>query len=543
MRNSKSNSGRNGRSTDTKTSARSKYDKRSEGKFDKVQTSKSTMNDPNWYAANAQLLSDSASLAYSQAIGTPDMSFSSVDPIPRIDATTGELVSCKLVAAPGIMTIRLMPTIGISENNVSTVNIAASRLYSWVRHANAGSKNYDSPDLMMYLLAMDSIYSYYSYIVRAIGICRLYSQKNRYLSDGLLLALGVIPDSLQDNFAAARNKLNMLGAKMAALCVPSTMSYFVRHSWLYQNIYKDSPTEKSQMYAFVPDGFYKYSGFTDPTGGKLIYEKINTAGPSTIQQHLQNLEDMLNAVVADEDINIMSGDILKAYGAGELVIVGQVSEDFLLMPVYDEEVLMQIQNITVLSHVAASDITQDASGAILYRPKVAPFGPVTVKFARPGFKRITVRKDIVTPADTMVATRLTHPLVDLNPSMVGGNYPITSCGSEIATVLEIYNFASPEASPHSLIQIKMTLGNYGRLPTGEVINALDKCAVLSQFDWHPEFVFSVEGPKDTFKQVASVMDIDNYTVVTSTELDRMNDTALLSMFNVPAVAPYSSMVR
>lgn len=502
----------------------------------------SAMNDPAWYAANSQLLIDSASLAYSQAIGTYDKSFSGVEAITRINAATGNYTSGKLVAAPGLMTIRLMPTIGISKSNVSTVNIAASRLYSWVRHANSGAKNYDSPDLMMYLLAMDSIYSYYSYIVRAIGVCRLYSQKNRYMSDAVLTALGVIPSSLQDNFAAARNKLNMLGAKMAALCVPKTMPYFMRHAWLYQNIYKDSPTEKSQMYAFVPDGFYKYEGFTDPTGGKLVYQKINATGPSTIDDHLSKLEEMLNAVVADEDINIMSGDILKAYGAGDLIIVGQVPEEFLLLPVYDEEVLSQIQNTTVLPFVKASDITQDASGAILYTPKIDTV-TLEANFSNPGLKKITIRKDVVTPADTMVATRLTHPLSDLDPTMTGDDYPISSCGSEIAVMMQLYNLA--QAADESIFLARMEVWGFTFTDASAsgVSIIVDQCAQLANFDWHPELVIAVLKSEGVYNQMASIFDVDNYTTVTSTELDRMNDTALLSMFNVPAIAPYSSMVK
>lgn len=501
------------------------------------------MNDPGWYASNAQLLFDSASLAYSQAIGTYDEAFSGLVPLPRVNALTGSTVSGNLVAAPGIMTIRLMPTIGISKNNVSTVNIAASRLYSWVRHANAGSKNYDSPDLMMYLLAMDSIYSYYSYLVRAIGICRLFSQKNRYLANGILTALGVVPASLQDDLAAARNKLNMLGAKMAALCVPSSMPYFVRHSWLYQNIYKDSPTEKSQMYAFVPDGFYKYDGFTEPTGGRLVYTKVNASGPSTFQVHLAALEDMLNAVVADEDINIMSGDILKAYGSGELIIVGQVSEDFLLMPVYDEEVLSQIQNTTILAHAIASNITQDATGAILSAPTLAAITPDEIKFGKSGAKRITVRKDIVTPADTMVATRLTHPWMNLKKTDAGKDYPITSCGSEIAVMVDVHTLAVSADTAKEVFIARSSFGGYNGILPDAYLPALDRVTQLAEFDWHPEYVFLAGTDNTVWSECGSVFDIDNYTIVTSTELDRMNDTALLSMFNVPAIAPYSAMVR
>lgn len=58
-----------GKKTNDRSSKKQPYGKRGSSKtgapYDEVRTNKSSMNDPGWYATNAQLLSDSASLAYS----------------------------------------------------------------------------------------------------------------------------------------------------------------------------------------------------------------------------------------------------------------------------------------------------------------------------------------------------------------------------------------------------------------------------------------------------------------------------------------------
>lgn len=74
-------------------------------------------------------------------------------------------------SVPGILTIRFVTSLGVANGSVaSAINVAAKNIYSYVRFANSGARNYDSPDLMMYLLAMDSAYMFYAYLTK------LYSQ-------------------------------------------------------------------------------------------------------------------------------------------------------------------------------------------------------------------------------------------------------------------------------------------------------------------------------------------------------------------------------
>lgn len=68
---------------------------------------------------------------------------------------------------PGIMTFMYAPSIGVAfSTDSAAINVAAKNIYAYVRFANSGARNYDAPNLMTYLLALDSAYQIYACGVR-----------------------------------------------------------------------------------------------------------------------------------------------------------------------------------------------------------------------------------------------------------------------------------------------------------------------------------------------------------------------------------------
>lgn len=90
---------------------------------------KSKTNDPSWYAADATLMRDAASIPFSWSVGT------------TLDIGVDENY-----VVPGICAIDTVPSFGYSTDTTSPLNIAARSMYSFIRHANSGSANYDAPD-------------------------------------------------------------------------------------------------------------------------------------------------------------------------------------------------------------------------------------------------------------------------------------------------------------------------------------------------------------------------------------------------------------
>lgn len=172
-------------------------------------------NDPAWYASDPNLAKDAASIPFSWASGTES------------DITGGSSVvmatsrSRLKFTAPGVLVQYLTSSLGETESPASPINIASTAVYSYVRHANSGSSNYDSPDLMLYILAMGDILAMTNFCIRAYGVASLYSSRNRYLPDGLLRAMCIDPVDMRQNLAQYRYGLNLLMNKASSLAVPS----------------------------------------------------------------------------------------------------------------------------------------------------------------------------------------------------------------------------------------------------------------------------------------------------------------------------------
>ena len=117
---------------------------------DQINERYSKDNDWRWYAQNEQLLKDTASFSYNYPLGS----------LVQRTATGKEPVDT--TAIPGIMAVHVSPAFGGSDSRTSPINVAMRNIYSFVRHANSGHTNYDAPDLAIYLMAMDSCYSFLS---------------------------------------------------------------------------------------------------------------------------------------------------------------------------------------------------------------------------------------------------------------------------------------------------------------------------------------------------------------------------------------------
>lgn len=527
MRNN--NSKRNTKSARPETTAKGKQFKGRRRSSDTVSDNSVTnkgYNDPSWYAASAELLRDSASLSYNNAIGVKmDLG---------VDGYLGNPSKCPgLKSSPGIMSFNIVTGPGLSTDNSSAVNVAARNVYSYVRHQNSGHSNYDSPDLMMYLLAMDEIYAYYNNLKRVYGVLSTYSIKNRYMPAAIVQSLGFDYDDLLHHLPELRYYINVLCNKINTLCVPSTMSYMIRHSWLFSNIYADSDDPKAQLYVFRQFIYRTYEEMELPARLDAHYipwncnfDKIRSIG-----------DEMLAKVIESEDMNIMSGDILKAYGEGNLFRVTPIDEDYTVAPVYNEEVLMQIENMTILPRLSMdANITYNPdTNAIIYNPT---FSSSSVGWATN--RIINMHKSEVQPSDTMVATRL---MVQPNKEVISGDEPgkctftLTSMGSEFVFGAGMVYFDTDDDNKWV---IKFT--NFDSIIYYEPDNYnptdLSTVTMIEKFDWHPciwLMFHSGQAGRLNFAETDLVgysFDLDNYTIIDHLTLTKMHDTAILSEFGI-----------
>lgn len=511
-------------------------------------------NDVAWYSKNEALLRDSASFPFGVPLGTRannhfNANLSQFGGLQAVVSDTAQSIA-------GVCAVHFIPTIGLSDDTYSAANLAARNIYSFVRHANSGSANYDSPDLMMYLLATDSVFAYYASLVRIYGIMQTYSATNRYLPKALIDAMNVSYEDILMNLPQFRYYINQLALKLGALCVPASMSYIERHIWMNSFVYTDAPSWKAQCYEYVQDVFYKFVEVTDGPG-YLGYQSspFNGTAKATVQSLINYGNELLEPLLASEDIGIMSGDILKAFGRDNLFYVNMIAEDYSVMPGYSAEVLSQIENAVVLGFPTATpidgqinprNITQVVTGGkagalrqhfYFESPGGQNYQALQTQVIALAFNRIlNFHKDDPSAGDTIVATRLMNIVTELaldsgsNPTVI---YSCEQLGSEIVSQVHLFNINAAGDLIDTPIQ------RYGLLSGSVTSNT--QMAMLATFDWAPILaVVDLSADKTKARLIGYTADFDNYTEISASDIKRMHDTALLSEFDVPQMARLSN---
>lgn len=512
-------------------------------------------NDVSWYASNPQMLKDAASLPFNVLTGAS----------VTLTADGGDVD----YVVPGIAILKYLPSVGLSDQANSAVNVAARNLYAFVRHANSGRTNYDTPDLMLYTLAVSSAYAYHAELMRVYGLLQFYMYTNRYTGRAIVEALGYDYEDLVSNMADFRYAINQNALKLNSLAVPANIPYFSRQIWMPSGIYMDRPSTHAQFFAYQSAAelyFEEMKG--DQTFGTLhLIPRIND---DTLKYGIADVVDrmqaILNPILLSEDMNIMSGDILKAFGTSGLMSVPQIPENYAVIPAYSEEVLHQMHNFTPTGELPAtfeytSDfcqnwITQDPqTGFIIHQPRVVRRSD----YIEPDYIKsnllIDIHHDSPDAGMVMVSSRMMAALDYDAPEEItieGKGYYVYNvpvCGSEIPTSIDVYKFEDTEddfGNPRIISKRILTPNVYFPLlasSSNKVTETAIASTFLSSFDWAPTLYGwgYVEQSGVTVAQFLSpIGDLDNYRPVYDKDLRRMHECALLSMYRVPGMGEFAA---
>ena len=272
---------------------------------------------------------------------------------------------------PGIFKITLRPNID-SNSEVSIINSLSSSMFKFIRSANSGMSQYEASDLMIYHLAIMSIYSQMNRIARMYSLLGSSRMMNFYWGDKILESLNVDSYSLTDKQAAIRSAYNVLVRKVNTLALPKYNLIPERWNYLLGSVFTDGTTETSQYYLFDMPYMLEYEGYTDRKGGKLVVksfskndelsDRVDTTGSDLSQLDpillvrylLSYVDDLLN----DADFNIMNGDMLKAFGNESLYQLVPLEEFTEINPVFDPSILSEINNSNI-SPFHMKELVQD----------------------------------------------------------------------------------------------------------------------------------------------------------------------------------------
>lgn len=497
-------------------------------------------NDPSWYATNPALLNSAASISFPVFAGKPIV----LDPNLSYKANSTTPAEYPLNdPMPGGMVLNYHTLPGISKTGTDAINVAARNIYQFVRHANAGHANYDPQDYMLYLLAMDSLYAYYAWMIRIYGIAQSYSLTNRYIPRALLKAINVDVDDVQKNGNDFLYAINNAARKINSLAVPSGMSYYARHIWLNSHVWADDNSTKAQFYIYNPTGFYKYEEVAQQTGGRLKYVVMNqllnqNEKPYTVANIIAGFTTLFDAIINSEDCGIMMGDTLKAFGSN-IAQVAPVDANYQVYAEYSEEVLEQIHNIETTGDLVSDNIEQDPNTNLLVCVPKCPssaYGDLQ--------HLLDCKQENPDSSTVLVDTRL-KPVTDIGET----DTVLTACGSEVVETVATFRYAydaegncTDKIDKYSLASI-ITMAS--TVSTAEAMATISqRCALLTKLDWHPfYFVFIQENDASSgFKPIYSggiIGDCFNATPVDDDTLIKMHDLAILSMFNVPSMGEFA----
>lgn len=499
-----------------------------------VITDGSKDNDPKWYMNLDPIAKDYASLPMSQVLGLGTKSWTRLSNPNYGNAGTARY-------AAGIMTIDFIPTIGDNSSGATApVNLAAQELYTLVRRANSGAKNYDKTDLMMVILAMDSAYMLYEDLLRAYRVISTFSSVNRYYPNTVLAALGY-DSSLTDNIAQFRGILDVFAYKLASINIPDQLDLIKRHSWMCSNIYLDMDDVKAQSYAFKPTHLYRWTEGADATPTSLKMIDFHSASYPTMNLYTLSsittlINSIMNPLLGSEDVGVITGDMLKAFGQEAMIKIKPVEEYAAINPVYSEEVIMQIRNTFCMVDVQSSvtggtgDITQVLSSTIK--------GPYLEQklFSHPsdGKRRLGsapllnfIRED-ATPENVLVATRLISTMGSIDSN---GNSPLLYYGTEVVESNRIWILQDNSYTSYAIDQDLYFASGADQLT---VNNNLNRLHYWSQFDNAPAIYLytSPATPDEPENYMGAMTDLCNYIYLDDETLRRLHEVATMSLFTV-----------
>lgn len=334
-----------GMDTNLKSSSRrgAKFPKESED-TGKLAVWKDGPNDPIWRCSDKTMTSLVANLPFGLAAGIPQKI--------QVNAT-----STKVFAQPGILTIHTLLTMGESNDYNSALNLCSRKVYSFVRHANSGSKNYEAADLTIYFASIMQILGLLGWLQRLLAVIDKYSITNRYKPTVIIESMGVDYDDILSHQPQLKWLVAWLGRAVGSLAFPQLPIFQAAYE-AFKYIIIDKTSPKPQLYMYNPYAFGEFSPTGEQTGSSLYYKCVDTYAAAdgwklpysdtrmTYADLNQFAHHLMDVLLGDEDCGIMSGDILKAFAQSGLFVPQAFGEydPYIESP----EVLQQIHNLSIL---------------------------------------------------------------------------------------------------------------------------------------------------------------------------------------------------
>lgn len=443
-----------------------------------------------------------------------------------LDLNSKNTVNYK-VTIPGVFSIYYTPTVGYSESNTSPISQAAKELYARVRAAFSSRLLADAPDFIIYICALDAIFSNIALMKRVYRIVNSYSPDNYALPEALLLSMGFTKSEIAQlrlDWVKGWGLINELSLMSRKFTCPAVMDFINRHYWMNDNVYTDAPIAAAQYYMFMPVNYYRYEALDSvETPDRL--EPLPIAGiMHSWDTMYDGIKKQIEALAASDDAYTISGYLMRAFENVPSFAVENLPQEEKLIPTYDSLVLTQIENARSVAGTLDPDglyITQDPNtNAVIH--KIARTASNT---SEPSNAFLNLRSDHPDVDDVIEASRL-QSMVSATAN-ADGKYPII-CGTECVTNI---GYLSYDATSGNVVD-RLTFDTYFNIDGSNVSRlqtALKLAAITENFDWHPLVCIVSTTTGNAFFQ--SFWDLFNPTVISEDQMANINRVCLYSEFN------------
>lgn len=440
-----------------------------------------------------------------------------------------------------ISTIALNPSIPESTSAVPTrmdgTTTAAIRNFLALSGSNAKTTTYAPQDVEILTLAIAELIKCTTYCARAFGVAYLFNYRNRSYPEMLLEAMGVNADDFSKHLADYRVRFNKLLTIASKIPFPADIPLFRKSADLYAYIYLDDPNSAlAQTYMFVPYSTWLFNEAYDSNGAGL--ETFSFVQPtSTMGDILDRLEQMISALVNSTSLNSIYSDVMRLVQNGkisQMITFKSIPEDFVVVPIYNEEVRDWLHNAIIVGHPIATadqyydsatmealtnlnDVSCDANtNRLLYHPQFAlpngSFGSEAV---------IDFTHDNVSLEDRVRATRLSQRFTWVKDS--NNKYYTNELAFIDNYIVEIWYWTGEnDIMWYYLNQSYDDLSRTGLTP--QTVSVVSH--TLSKFDWAPLYYFRNGG------QFNIIGDLDYYTTLDFKTLKKIYDYEVIHLLQI-----------
>lgn len=501
-------------------------------------------NDLSWYAHNPSLLADAANFPFPNR--------------PGMSVPFTSLAGTHKYYIPGVCRISWIPSIGISNNPMDPASILGNEIYSRVRNSFSGDLRADGPDYVMYILALDSVFSYIARLKRIYRAMVAWTPDNRVLPEKLMESMGIHQTTLNNlraNRISFHQCINQLVLMTRKFVCPGDFDYINRHYWMNDNLYTDRASINSQFYLLDQMAYYKFAMLpntdgVDAPGVQMIPSPLDVGGTPenvTYEQLFNFGLSLITALSEWDEVYTINGYLQRAYEGSPTFVVDELPFDSVLVPVYSEEVLMQIENLTTppRGFVRGADysgmsVTQNSkTNSVVANPKFVTKSNADitndVRFFGELLPYINLRVDQTSPALCVEATRLkTQGSVEVGAQQTDKTYPvtttITSCASEIPGSIEIFGLTAMQSGVWSYTGMPSTLAMRSNGPAPTMYDLWEMVAV-SAFDWHPLMLLLYNDVAGNPTTISVYGDVANLTSISRNDLTNLHTVCLYSLLN------------